>query len=150
MCAGLSAATDVVQRWCSAHPYGFPPTVLHVTDGHPTDGNPEPIADQLKTLGTEGGRCLLFNLHVDIGHNLPLVFPNDQRLLKDRFGRTLFRISVLPPHAFQVAKTKGYDVRPGAHAFVFNAGIEAIAVFFDIGTRPVLQAAAAPTVPIDH
>ena len=50
--------------------------------------------------------------------------------------------SVLPSHAFQAAKCKGYDVRAGAHAFVFNAGIEAIADFFDIGTRPVLQAAS--------
>jgi hypothetical protein len=144
-CAGLNAAIDIVKAWCSAHPNSFPPTVLHITDGHPTDGNPEPVADRLKSLGTEDGRCLLFNLHVDVGDGPALIFPNDERVLKDRFDKTLFRMSsVLPPHAFQAAKSKGYDIRPGARAFVFNAGIEAIVDFFDIGTRPVLHAAANP------
>ena len=41
--------------------------VLHVTDGHPSDGNPEPAADRLKSLATSDGGCLLFNLHVDAG-----------------------------------------------------------------------------------
>jgi hypothetical protein len=139
MCAGLNAAIDIVRQWRDAHPSAFPPTVLHVTDGHPSDGNPEPIADRLKSLATGDGSCLLFNLHVDAGEGAPLIFPNDERALKDRFGKALFRMSsLLPPHALEGAARKGYDVRPGARGFVFNAGIEAIADFFDIGTRPAV------------
>ncbi len=48
--------------------------------------------------------------------------------------------SLLPPHALEAAARKGHDVRPGARGFVFNAGIEAIADFFDIGTRPAVAA----------
>jgi hypothetical protein len=141
MCAGLNAATKIVKHWRDAHPSAFPPTVLHVTDGHPSDGNPEPIADRLKSLATDDGGCLLFNLHVDVGEGKPLIFPNDERVLKDRFGKALFRMSsLLPPHALEGAARKGYDVRPGARGFVFNAGIEAIADFFDIGTRPAVAA----------
>ncbi|HKA74576.1 MAG TPA: vWA domain-containing protein [Xanthobacteraceae bacterium] len=141
MCAGLNAAIEIVKQWCDAHPSAFPPTVLHVTDGHPSDGNPEPIADRLKSLATDDGGCLLFNLHVDVGEGKPLIFPNDERVLKDRFGKALFRMSsLLPPHALEAAAGKGYDVRPGARGFVFNAGIEAIADFFDIGTRPAVAA----------
>jgi hypothetical protein len=141
MCAGLNAAIDIIERWRNEHPSAFPPTVLHVTDGHPSDGNPEPIADRLKSLATDDGGCLLFNLHVDVGEGKPLIFPNDERSLKDRFGKTLFRMSsLLPPHALEGAARKGYDVRPGARGFVFNAGIEAIADFFDIGTRPAVAA----------
>ncbi len=141
MCAGLTEAIDILDQWCAAHPSAFPPTVLHVTDGHPSDGNPEPVADRLKGLATDDGGCLLFNLHVDIGGGEPLIFPNDERALKDRFGKTLFRMSsLLPPHAVEAAAQKGYDVRPGARGFVFNAGIEAIADFFDIGTRPAVAA----------
>jgi hypothetical protein len=141
MCAGLNAAIDILDQWCDAHPSAFPPTVLHVTDGHPSDGNPEPIADRLKSLATDDGGCLLFNLHVDVGEGKPLIFPNDERALKDRFGKALFRMSsLLPPHALEAAGGKGYDVRPGARGFVFNAGIEAIADFFDIGTRPAVAA----------
>jgi hypothetical protein len=141
MCAGLNSAIDIVKQWRDAHPSAYPPTVLHVTDGHPSDGNPEPIADRLKSLGTEDGGCLLFNLHVDVGDGDPLIFPNDERALKDRFGKALFRMSsLLPPHALEAASRKGHDVRPGARGFVFNAGIEAIADFFDIGTRPAVAA----------
>jgi hypothetical protein len=141
MCAGLKAAIEIVEQWCDTHPSAFPPTVLHVTDGHPSDGNPEPIADRLKSLATDDGGCLLFNLHVDTGDGKPLVFPNDERVLKDRFGKAMFRMSsLLPPHALEAAARKGYDVRPGARGFVFNAGIEAIVDFFDIGTRPAVAA----------
>jgi uncharacterized protein YegL len=141
MCAGLTAAIDILDQWCAAHPSAFPPTVLHVTDGHPSDGNPEPVADRLKSLATDDGGCLLFNLHVDVGGGEPLIFPNDERAVKDRFGKALFRMSsLLPPHAVEAAAQKGYDVRPGARGFVFNAGIEAIADFFDIGTRPAVAA----------
>jgi hypothetical protein len=48
--------------------------------------------------------------------------------------------SVLPPHVVAIAKSKSYDVRPGARGFIFNAGIEAIADFFGIGTRPSVAA----------
>jgi hypothetical protein len=78
---------------------------------------------------------------VDIGDGVPLMFPNDERILRDRFGKTLFRMSsVLPQHAVTTAQHKGYDVHVGARAFVFNAGVEAIADFFDIGTRPTMRA----------
>lgn len=143
MCAGLDVALNILTEWCSKHPSSFPPTVLHVTDGHPTDGNPEPIADQIKSLGTEDGACVLLNLHIDVASGPPYIFPNDDRTLPDRFGKRLFRMSsLLPQHAMQAAKSKGYDVRPGARGFVFNAGMETVADFFDIGTRPSATAGA--------
>src|SRR5215510_7391082 len=74
--AGLNAAIDVLEQWCAEHPSAYPPTILHVTDGHPSDSNPEPIADRLKGLATDDGGCLLFNLHLDAGGGDPLVFPN--------------------------------------------------------------------------
>jgi hypothetical protein len=141
MCIGLNTAIDILEGWCVANRTAFPPTVLHVTDGHPSDGNPEPIADRLKSLATEDGGCLLFNLHVDAGSGESLIFPNDERAIPDRFGKTLFRMSsLLPPFALEAAARKGYDVRPGARGFVYNAGIEAVADFFDIGTRPAVTA----------
>lgn len=142
MCAGLSLALQVLSRWCSDHPTAFPPTVLHITDGHPTDGNPEPIAKKIKALKTRDGACLLFNLHVDRGNGAPLIFPDDEGVVDDDFGKMLFRMSsTLPPHAVGAAKSKGHDIRPDARGFVFNAGIESIADFFDIGTRPAELAA---------
>lgn len=139
MCAGLRVAEDIMRTWCNEHQAGYPPTVLHITDGHPTDGNPEPFANEIKNLRTCDGPCLLFNLHVDISAAAARIFPNDERALHDRFGKTLFRMSSeLPPHAALIAKQKGHDVKAGARGFVFNAGVEEIVDFFDIGTRPAI------------
>jgi len=139
MCAGLHAAHGLMRAWCSQHQASYPPIVMHVTDGHPTDGNPEPVADEIKSLTTEDGACLLFNLHVDVGGTPPRVFPNDEQLLHDRFGKALFRMSSeLPPHVADMAKSKGHNVKSGARGFVFNAGIEEVVDFFDIGTRPAI------------
>jgi len=108
MCAGLNAAISILEQWCREHPSAFPPTVLHVTDGHPSDGNPGADRGSLKNIATNDGSCLLFNLHLDVGAGEPLVFPNDERVIKDRFGKALFRMSsLLPPHAIEAAASKG-------------------------------------------
>src|SRR6266545_1709493 len=75
MCAALRMAIGTVTAWCKSHHASIPPFVLHVSDGHPTDGDPEPIADALRSSGTEDGRTLLFNLHVDIRDLGEIVFP---------------------------------------------------------------------------
>jgi hypothetical protein len=137
MCAGLSMVAEVVKGWCGEHHKGYPPTVIHVTDGHPTDGDPEVAATALSSLGTEDGPPLLFNLHVDIGTGRPILFPDTAALLPDRYAGRLFRMSSqLPPQAVSAAKAKGIPATPASKGFVFNASPEAIVDFFDIGTRP--------------
>ena len=41
MCAGLTNSAEALVEWCDSHPGNYPPTVLHVTDGASTDGDPE-------------------------------------------------------------------------------------------------------------
>ena len=119
----------------------FHPLVLHVSDGHPTDGDPEPVADLLRASGTEDGRTLLFNLPLDIRNLGEIAFPNDEHALPDKYARKLFRMSSLLPGPFLLpAKFKGFTVKPNAHGFMYNAGIERVVDFFDIGTRPTLHA----------
>jgi hypothetical protein len=139
MCAGLGMAADILEEWCGTHVNAFPPTVLHVTDGHPTDGNPAMPASRIRNMGTEDGACLLFNLHVDNAGGSPIVFPSTETSLTDRYGVNLFYMSSeLPSHALRSAKAKGYAVSLGARGFVYNAALESIVDFFDIGTRPSL------------
>ena len=138
MCAGLALGARIVRDWSLLHSQGFPPTVIHVTDGHPTDGDPEIVADSIKAVLTEDGSCLLFNLHVDIGSGRPLLFPESAAVLPDRYAATLFCMSSkLPPHALAAAASKGYPVTEGSRGFVFNASPEAIVDFFEVGTRPM-------------
>jgi hypothetical protein len=143
MCAGLRLAVDTINEWCRAHASCFPPLVLHVSDGHPTDGDPEPVADLLRSSGTEDGRTLLFNLHLDIRDIGEITFPNTEHKLPDRYAKKLFRMSSLLPQPFLLAaKSKGFTLEPNARGFMYNAGIERVVDFFDIGTRPSLQADA--------
>ncbi len=136
MCAGLRMASGLIREWCSRHPASYPPTILHVTDGHPTDGDPEGLAMEIGSIATEDGPALLFNLHVDIGQTKPITFPADETELFDRYAKRLFRMSsVLPQHLQDAARAKGYSLLPGARGFMFNAGLECIVDFFDIGTR---------------
>ena len=75
MCSGLNATVEVLAEWCSRNSRSFPPTVLHVTDGHPTDGDPEPIAVKIKRLGTEDGTCLRLTSMLMLVLGRPTSFP---------------------------------------------------------------------------
>lgn len=136
MCAGLRMAASLARDWVSRYPGSYPPTILHVTDGHPTDGDPEVPAAEIRSVATEDGQAILFNLHVDIGPMKPCTFPAHDSGLPDDYAKRLFRMSsVLPQHLQDAARSKGYSLQAGARGFVFNAGLESIADFFDIGTR---------------
>jgi len=140
MCAALRMGVETIDEWCKSHSVCFPPLVLHVSDGHPTDGDPEPVADLLRSSGTEDGRTLLFNLHIDIRDIAEIAFPNAENRLPDKYAKKLFRMSSLLPQPFITpAKLKGFRIEANARGFMYNAGIERVVDFFDIGTRPSLQ-----------
>jgi hypothetical protein len=136
MCRALTLVSETVAEWCDAHPSSYPPTVVHVTDGQSTDGDPEPIAEALKNLSTKDGDVLLFNLHVDTGSGREVLFPSSEDELPDAYGKALFRMSSpFPKHLVKVAQDMGYDVTEDSRFFVYKAGMEFIGHFFEIGTR---------------
>ncbi len=136
MSAAMRKAAEAVVEWCDAHPDSYPPTIIHVTDGQSTDGDPTAIADALRQLSTNDGQCLLFNLHISTGGGQPVVFPASDAGLDD-YGRLLLNMSSpFPAHLIGPAKEKGYEgVSSESRFFGYKAGYEAIVDFFDIGTR---------------
>src|SRR5208282_4841910 len=115
MCAALTKAAETLVEWCNNHPKSYPPTVLHVTDGQSTDGVPEEIANNLRQITTQDGQCLLFNLHVTVGHAREVVFPTSDAELTDEYARLLFRMSSpLSTHLLREATKKGYTVNDGS------------------------------------
>ena len=141
MCAGLTKAAEALVQWCDTHPNSYPPTVLHVTDGASTDGDPESVASALQRISTGDGECLLFNIHVSTQQGETVQYPSSDAALPDSYGKLLFRMSsVLPAHVSKIAVDKGYRLTEGAKGFMFNADPKDIANFFDIGTRPRLTA----------
>jgi len=131
----LQAATELV-AWCDAHPDSFPPTVLHITDGESTDGDPEELAKQLCQIQTRDGPVMLFNLHVSGAGGQPVVFPAAETGLPDDYARLLFRMSSpLPEHLIRLARASGMPASAESRGFMFNADAVRIVEFFDIGTR---------------
>lgn len=137
MCEAFAQVRTLLEQWLAEHRHSFPPTVLHLTDGESTDGDPTAIARQIMSLGTSDGQVLLFNCHVSSRHTMKIEYPSDESRLPDDFARMLFKISTPLPDAFRKAASDiGLNTADGACGFVFNGDPVAVAQFFEIGTRP--------------
>jgi hypothetical protein len=136
MCGAMRMIAETVAEWCDSHPASYPPTVVHVTDGQSTDGDPEDIAEAIKGISTNDGEVLLFNLHVDTESGDEILFPSSEDELPDEYARLLFRMSSpFPDHLVTAAQAMGYDVTGDSRFFAYKAGMDFIGHFFEIGTR---------------
>jgi hypothetical protein len=136
MCDGLRKTAEALVAWCDTHMASYPPTIIHVTDGQSTDGEPEQLADAIRHISTDDGQCLLFNLHIDTSNASSVIFPASDNVLPDSHSKMLFRMSsVFPSHLIKPAQEKGYSASSESRFFGYKAGYEGIVDFFDIGTR---------------
>lgn len=132
----MSIIAETVADWCDKHPSSYPPTIVHVTDGQSTDGDPEDIAEAIRGISTNDGEVLLFNLHVDNEAGDEILFPSSEDQLPDEYGKLLFRMSSpFPEHLVGVAQSMGYEVTGESRFFAYKAGMDFIGHFFEIGTR---------------
>lgn len=138
MQAAIATCAHVVAEWSDTHSSSFPATVLHITDGESTDGDPEHNAGVLRTLSTDDGSALLYNIHVSSKPVEPLRYPTGEAALPDDYSRLLFRMSsAFPQHVRQYAQdAHGMSLSPDARAMVLNADAEELVKFLDIGSRP--------------
>jgi hypothetical protein len=136
MCAALQAAQDMVAAFVHKYPKCFPPIVINVTDGRPSDGDPRPIAAALRGVASQDGNTLLFNVHISACGEKPILFPSSESCLPDDHARLLFRMSSpLPPAMLRQAQALESSVSPGAVGFAFNADLASVITFLDIGTK---------------
>lgn len=135
MCEALAEVKDILQSWLSEHPRGFPPTVLHLTDGESSDGNPIQLGQQIISLKTDDGPVLLFNCHISSHRGSKIEYPTDEASLADGYARTLFQISSPLPRSFLSAAAQlGVTAVESSRGFVFNADPSSIVQFYEIGT----------------
>lgn len=137
MAEAIRQAHAILAQWIDEHSNSFPPIVINLTDGEPTTGDPMSDAMSLTGLGTLDGQVLLFNGHLSSVRAPAIVFPDSDEGLADQYARDLFAwSSILPEYMYQAAQQEGYTVSPSSRGFVFNADLEAVIRFLDIGTRP--------------
>jgi hypothetical protein len=136
MNAAVELATTVVGNFLADHPTCFPPLVVNLTDGQPTDANPLAAAQTLKGLKSTDGNVLMLNAHLSSSPAAPIAFPNSEDVLPDVFSKLLFRMSsLLPTPMAQAAQEEGYAIAGPARGFMFNADLVAVTRFLEIGTR---------------
>jgi hypothetical protein len=132
----VDLATRVVNKFLDVHPNCFPPLVVNLTDGQPTDSNPLAAAQALKALKSTDGNVLLLNAHLSSTPAPPIAFPHSEDTLPDVFAKLLFRMSsLLPTPMAQAAQEEGYPITGPARGFMFNADLVAVTRFLEIGTR---------------
>jgi hypothetical protein len=135
MCQAFVQARTIIEQWLTEHPSGFPPTVLHLTDGESGDGDPTDIGQEIMSLGTDDGQVLIFNCHVSGRRGSKIEYPSTHSRLPDGFARTLFQVSSPLPLGFlAAAKQLGVGVEEGSRGFVFNADPSSVVQFYEIGT----------------
>lgn len=134
----LQAAAEAIADWADAHPSAFPPTVIHITDGEPTTGDPEPVATAIQHLQTDDGNILLFNLHIGSAAG-EVIFPSSEsEIPSDPAARLLFRMSSpLPDFIIQAGQDRGYRLAQGARGYGYNVSMTETVDFLVIGTQAV-------------
>ncbi len=136
MCATLQRASLLLAGFLADHPDCFPPVVINITDGKPTDGNPEHHAARLRQLSSTDGHVLLFNLHLSEKSGERIEFPDGEAALPDAYAKLLFRMSSPLPEALHgAAREADLPVTAGTRGFVFNADLDSVIRALDIGTR---------------
>jgi len=137
MCQAFGLVKSTLDQWLADHQIGFPPIVLHLTDGESTDGDPSELGRQITSSASQDGEVLLFNCHVSKHSFGKVEYPGEEASLPDDFARMLFRISsVLPEQFRRSAEQIGIRIAEGSRGCVFNGDPVSVAQFFDIGTRP--------------
>lgn len=136
-------AEGLLENWMKEHREKdcYPPTIINITDGEyngVTDEKMQQLANQLKSMFTNDGNVLLFNIHVVPGHTESVVFPAGiGELNGNGYGEKLYNLSSLLPLNYNeqiqsIFGDKQTDIR--YHAMGVNTGMERLVKMMKIGT----------------
>jgi len=140
----LEIAKDSVDEFVASFPESFPPIVINITDGMPTDATEpdfpevEAAAEALRSVANKNGsNALLFNIHISSQNAQPILYPNQEEQLPDKFSKLLFRMSSpLTDEMCRIANAGEVEIElpPGARGFVFQGDLVSIIQLLKIGT----------------
>jgi uncharacterized protein YegL len=137
MCGALEMVQNAIEGWMEEHSDSYPPTIINITDGASTDGDPRFVGWKLMQMANENrSRVLLFNIHITSNSKLPpILYPSSDKDLHS-YAKLLFEMSSELPDKLVIESVMGgLDIQEGAHGFVFNGGLNDLIRFLDIGTR---------------
>jgi hypothetical protein len=135
MSEAINRAGALVAPWVRSHRGSFPPIVINASDGAATDGDPAQWSERMRSLATEDGNVLFFNLNLSALGGEPVYFPGTTEDLANDYARSLFDMSSrLPGYMRSLAAAQGIPVSEFARGYVYNADMGAVVRFLQIGT----------------
>lgn len=136
MSQALGQAKTIVENWLTQYPNCFPPIVINITDGEATDGDPTTLASGIRSLKSNDGEVLLFNVHLSSQRGAQIEYPSNSETLPDKFAQQLFQMSSqLPASMLNLAKKQGLNASEGSRGFVYNADIVSVIKCLEMGTQ---------------
>ncbi len=136
-------AKALLEEWMIEHHDKdcYPPTIINITDGDFNDATADEMqqeANELKSMFTNDGNVILFNIHISPNNSDSVAFPTSiSELTGSDYGRTLYNLSSLLPTRYNtdIARLRNDDDDNVRHvAMAQNAAMSTLIQLMDIGT----------------
>ena len=139
----LEMAKDLLTNWMREH-HGkdcYPPTIINITDGEYngiSDDSMIQLADEVKSMHTNDGNVLFFNIHVSPEEDKIVAFPTCRDEVKDNvFADNLYSMSSLLPLKYNngISDLKTDTESNSRHVALYvNSDMSTLVQLMDIGT----------------
>lgn len=136
-------AKALLDTWMEAHHDKdcYPPTIINITDGEFNGASKDFVqqqANELKSMFTNDGNVILFNIHISADKETSVLCPPDkQDVASSRLATTMFELSSLLPTRYsdRIAGLRGDAVMSDRYtAMSVNADMSTLIQLMDIGT----------------
>ncbi|MCY4560258.1 MAG: VWA domain-containing protein [Chloroflexi bacterium] len=135
MSEAFHAAHKAIKARAKEYGTSYPPILINISDGEPSDGKPTQTASEIMEEKTVHGNALIFNIHLSDKSAIPIAYPSTAANL-DAFGEMLFEMSSkLPPMAVEAGRALEITIPEDARGYVYNSNMESLVQFLEIGTR---------------
>lgn len=145
--AAFAWARDLLLRELPGQAGKPAPLVCHLTDGHFTSEDPEPIAREIMQMRTADGNVLVENIY--LGEKLTSYSIKDAKSwqgltdasdLQDPYARKLFNMSsALPASYAEMIQVEGYSLHEGSRMLIPGASKELVELAFVMsGATPAM------------
>ena len=139
-------AAEVIERWISDKPDGYPPIVINITDGAAT--RPDLTADaarKIMNLHTTDGASLVFNLHIANSGKMDTFPHNTTQFSGEPLAEFLFDMSsAFPQPLMEDAERQGFSIELGARCFGYNMDEPSMIKILQFGSLNITQIRSLP------
>ena len=138
----FARAEKLLYQWFAEHKGKdcYPPTIINITDGAFNDAKHEDLvqqANELKSLFTNDGNVLLWNIHVTPSSSGQVLLPTGKgELGGDKYAELLYDMSSLLPTRYNapISDIRGDQTDVRHVAMSMNAEMSTLIQLMDIGT----------------